>query len=98
MEQVDVAGLRTALSLTQGQLAQLLGVHPLTVSKWERGALSPGPHEVALMRSFLAAHGHQPEIGASIGQVLVAAGVTYALYKLLEAAFAEPRRSRQRRR
>lgn len=32
-----VAALRRSYGLTQGGLAFVLGVHPMTVSKWERG-------------------------------------------------------------
>lgn len=40
---MEVSLLRQHLALTQRALAQLLGVHPMTVSKWERGQLSPRP-------------------------------------------------------
>lgn len=40
---MQVSLLRHHLALTQRALAQLLGVHPMTVSKWERGQLSPRP-------------------------------------------------------
>jgi DNA-binding transcriptional regulator YiaG len=39
-------GARDALGLTQTAMAQRLGVHPMTVSKWERGlAAIPIPVE-----------------------------------------------------
>jgi transcriptional regulator with XRE-family HTH domain len=40
---------RTALPFTQAELARLLGVHPVTVSKWARGVLTPDPRSVELV-------------------------------------------------
>lgn len=40
---MQVSLLRHHLALTQRAFAELLGVHPMTVSKWERGQLSPRP-------------------------------------------------------
>ena len=80
--------IRDGLGLTQGQLAELLGVHPLTVSKWERGLLEPGPHHEALLRSFRKAGG-QEDLGETIGELLVTAGVAVALFALLKAVFDE---------
>jgi len=41
--------VRTALGLTQAQLAKLLGVWPNTVAVWERGEKPiPGPVELAM--------------------------------------------------
>jgi DNA-binding transcriptional regulator YiaG len=37
MKSTDVQRLRRRLGLTQVTLAARLGVHPLTVSRWERG-------------------------------------------------------------
>jgi len=51
----DLKELRARLGLSQEELAQLLGVHAMTVSKWERGKLRPGPHEKRLLKSFAAA-------------------------------------------
>ena len=51
---MQLTRLRTRLGLTQVQLAELTGVHPITVSKWERGVLMPGPHQ----QQILAALGH----------------------------------------
>jgi len=33
--------VRKKLGLSQAQLGKVMGVHPLTVSKWERGAATP---------------------------------------------------------
>jgi transcriptional regulator with XRE-family HTH domain len=35
------ARIRIVAGVTQAQLAQELGVHPLTVSRWERGERAP---------------------------------------------------------
>lgn len=40
---------RAHLSLTEKQLATLLGVHEMTVSKWERFVAFPTPHQHALL-------------------------------------------------
>lgn len=40
---------RAALPFTQAELAKLLGVHPVTVSKWARGVLSPSSESFALV-------------------------------------------------
>jgi DNA-binding transcriptional regulator YiaG len=36
----DMKHRRRALELTQTDLAKRLGVHPMTVSRWERGTVS----------------------------------------------------------
>lgn len=38
---MDLSSLRQRLALTQRGLADLLGVHSMTVSRWERGLLQP---------------------------------------------------------
>jgi len=81
--------LRNKLGLSQAQLAQLLGVHPLTVSKWERGLLTPTPHQLQLLDSFAKARKAQKSIGQEVGELLLTAGVVVALYTLLEAAFGD---------
>lgn len=40
----QLAQWRTYHQLTQVQLAQCLGVHPITVAKWETGARGIPPH------------------------------------------------------
>ncbi len=84
----ETRAIRDQLGLTQPQLAQLLGVHPLTVSKWERGLLIPSAHQQTLLQSFGKA-AKRPDVGESAAQALVTVGVALALLILLEAAFGK---------
>lgn len=77
---------KNKLNLTQVQFAQLFGVHPLTVSKWERGDLRPTAHQQALMDSFRTAGTKQENIGEQVAALLVTAGIAIALFALLDAA------------
>lgn len=87
MTPAEVVRIRTSLKMTQGQLAQLLGVHSLTVSKWERGLLRPTPHQEALLRAAESAAQRTPDVGAVVVAALVGAGIGAALFHLLRAAF-----------
>jgi transcriptional regulator with XRE-family HTH domain len=42
--------IRASLGYTQARFAALVGVHPLTVSRWECGTLEPTPIDVRLLR------------------------------------------------
>ena len=99
MVPTEIVGLRNALGLTQAQFASLLGVHSLTVSKWERGLLAPSPYQLALMQSFDRSQKQSPGVGELVAGVLLGAGVGAALYLLLKPAFeASAGASRSRRR
>lgn len=89
MTSPEVTKIRTDLGLTQVQFGQLLGVHPLTVSKWERGLLDPAPHQQALINSFQRAKAAQAAVGKEAQTLLATAGVALALFILLRAAFGE---------
>ena len=80
---MDVAQLRKKLELSQAQLGNLFGVHPMTVSKWERGILRPTDYQLALMMDFAKA-AKKKEVTDTIGAVLVGAGIAAALYLLLK--------------
>jgi molybdopterin-binding protein len=54
---MDVARIRRRTGLTQVSLARLVGVHPITVSKWERGLLAPNAHQRAILRAVGADQG-----------------------------------------
>ncbi len=89
MSGADIAKIRKNLNMTQAQLGQLLGVHPLTVSKWERDILKPSPHQGAMLHSFRKARENKPDIGDIVIGILVGAGVALAIYAILEAAFGK---------
>ena len=79
---MDIAQLRKNLELSQVQFGNLFGVHPMTVSKWERGILEPSDYQAALMIEFERA-AKQKEVRTSVGTVLVGAGIAAALLLLL---------------
>lgn len=88
MTKEELRQVREGLGLTQEQFAQLLGVHTLTVSKWERGVLTPSPYQETLIQSFAKARQQAAAAGnASVAKVLLGAGVAAALFFLLKAAF-----------
>lgn len=80
---MDVSKLRSKLGLSQAQFGNLFGVHPMTVSKWERGILNPTDYQLALMMEFEKA-AKRKEVRDTIGAVLVGAGIAAALYLLLK--------------
>lgn len=85
MKPDSIAQLRNKLNLTQIQFGQLLGAHPMTVSKWERGELSPSDYQKTLLREFLAA-AKEKEVQETIKAVLIGAGIVAALILLLRYA------------
>lgn len=49
----DLASTRKSLGLTQRQLAELVGVDPITISRWERGVRTPrGVHARLLAQAL----------------------------------------------
>lgn len=56
----DYRRLRNEMGVTQNDLAQLLGVHPMTVSKWERGILTADFYQRSLIESFWIAERNRP--------------------------------------
>lgn len=83
MNQEAIANLRKRLGLNQMEFGNLFGVHPMTVSKWERGTLFPNHYQLALMQEFAEA-ARSKEVRDTIGAVLVGAGIAAALYLLLK--------------
>ncbi|MCU7918117.1 MAG: helix-turn-helix domain-containing protein [Candidatus Thiodiazotropha sp. (ex Dulcina madagascariensis)] len=80
---VDVLKLRSRLGLSQAQFGNLFGVHPMTVSKWERDILKPTPYQIALMTEFEKS-ARSKEVRDTIGSVLIGAGIAAALFLLLK--------------
>ena len=82
----EILHLRTDLGLSQIQFGQLFGVHFMTVSKWERGVLSPNTYQLALMDQFRkTANAKKAEAQEQLGKILVGAGLIAALAWLLAA-------------
>ena len=80
--------VRSALRFTQQQLADLIGVHPLTVSRWERGVLGLAPHNKGLLRAFWRAAKRDPAIGQKIIPLISLPGsprTITGLWRLLDA-------------
>lgn len=78
--------LRERLGLTQGKLAELVGVHAMTVSKWERGQLAPAPYQAAILAALGRAAGDKRTVdagvealGAYLNQALIDTGGADAL-------------------
>jgi len=86
---VELVALRQRLAVTQKVLAELLGVHRITVSKWERGELAPSAYHRALLVAFSDACLRVPHVGRrwASAAALRRYGPHIALYRLLQAAF-----------
>lgn len=64
MKPEEIKDLRQRVGMTQEAFAQHLKVAVSSVSKWERGEVSPGPDKIALMR-YLASDRTQRAIGSA---------------------------------
>lgn len=85
MNKQQIVGLREDLQLNQTQFAGLLGVHPITVSRWERGKVPPTPYQAAFLDEFKKA-ARDKTVRNTVAMVLIAAGIVAAVYLLLQAA------------
>ena len=66
MESTHVRAIRDQLGYTQARLSALLGVHALTVSRWERGALFPTPEGLRLLHAVERALALEPTLPARL--------------------------------
>jgi DNA-binding transcriptional regulator YiaG len=85
MTSVEIKNIRLQLGLNQVQFAQLMGVHPITVSKWETGATSPTDYQVAFLSQYRVA-AKDKKVRDDLKNVLIVAGVIAAVYLLLTAS------------
>ena len=84
---VMVKEVRTMLKISQEKLAHLLGVHTLTVSKWERGKNFPSAYLIALIDAFGVAAKKDKEAGKKAMEIYALEGAARATYHLLKTAF-----------
>ena len=64
VEPNQIKSLRLRLGMRQIDLAQTLGVHVLTVSRWERGAVQPPAPMVKLLKMVAAQQSAKGKKGA----------------------------------
>ncbi len=81
----DIAIIRKGLGLTQTQFGQLLGVHEMTVSRWERNAFPPTSYQETLIEQFRKV-GKDKEVKEKLLRLLLAAGFVAALLYILGKA------------
>ena len=84
MAESEIIKLRNALGLSQPEFAQLFGVHPMTVSKWERGVLIPTSYQGVMMNDFEKAS-REKMVKDTLKNVLIGAGVVAAIFLLLKS-------------
>ena len=83
---MDVRHLRRRLGISQRELAELLGTHAMTISKWERGVAEPGERHRRLLRAFSQA----AERGARVEPGGEPRDPVRFLADLLDQAYREP--------
>lgn len=54
MSKHELRKLRKTAGVTQAQMAALIGVHPVTVKRWEAGTCCMRPTSEALIRQLIA--------------------------------------------
>jgi len=85
MTGLEIKSIRLLLGLNQVQFAQLMGVHPITVSKWEGGITSPTDYQVAFLSQYRVA-AKDKKVRDDLKGVLIMAGVIAAVVFLLNAS------------
>jgi putative transcriptional regulator len=86
MSGAQIRLIRERLGMSQMQFGQLLGVHWVTVSRWERGELKPSPYQQEMISNFQVAWRREKDIGQRATNELLVVGVVAALLILLIAA------------
>jgi molybdate transport system regulatory protein len=83
---VNVKTLRKQLGIAQTELAQLVGAHAMTISKWERGIARPTAAQQRVLRALSLA----AERGARVDLAAARKDPARALATLLDHAYREP--------
>lgn len=88
MSASEIRRVRESLGLSQAQFASLLGVHAVTVSRWENETQHPTPYQMGLIQQFGRA-AQRKEVATQVAAILVTAGAIAGLYFLLKWALEE---------
>jgi hypothetical protein len=83
---INILSVRTTLGITQTDLGALLGVHYVTICRWERDLQRPSPWHEALLVEFAKAARKKKDVGPEAVGLLAQSGVAAALLHLLNAA------------
>lgn len=81
----QISGLRHTLHCTQAQFAGMLGVHPITISKWERDVSQPPPYNIQQLEALRLAIPRMTKVVRDEFTGLVAHGRTVLALNLLVA-------------
>lgn len=84
MDKDQIKAVRESLGLKQGEFARLFDVHPMTVSRWERGVIEPSPLQRNMISQFGKAAKTKAVKNSSIADLLVGAGVVAVIALLLK--------------
>jgi molybdopterin-binding protein len=83
---VKLKELRKKLGIAQAELAELVGAHAMTVSKWERGVAKPSDGQKRILRALTLA----ADRGARVDLAAARKDPARALGVLLDHAYREP--------
>ena len=89
----DIQKIRTKMGLKQVEFAKIVGVHSVTVCRWENDDAVPTPHQMAIIEACQKAAAKQKsKIGSRVAGALIGAGVGVALYLIFDAAFGNDKK------
>lgn len=84
MTQIEIRDLRTALALTEPQLARLLDVDPRSIARWESGSTEPTASARAVLVGLRRALEENPDhVREVVTDVLEVGGLGLLIEKLL---------------
>ncbi len=87
LKPAEIAHIRHQLGATQSVMAALLGVHAVTICKWEKGRNRPTPWQEMMLRAFWDAAKADPDLKYEVCDALAKQGVVRTLTQVLAAAF-----------
>lgn len=90
-----IKGLREELAMSSNEFAQLLGVNPSTLYRWEAEGekeIKPDPNAARILGALAKAREKNDgeSLKVALGGALLLGGGLFALFKLLEFVFSTP--------